>query len=714
MPDGDIHSPARFDSFEVDLRTGELRKGGHRIKLQEQPFRVLSLLLRMPGELVSREDLHQELWPADTFVDFDHGLNSAIARLREALGDSADKPRYIETVAKRGYRFVASLSNQAAVASPGPAPAGPPSEVQPWGERRPYSRKIAVVIVLCLGLVCAIAAWTAHRVNSGSQLSRLEVVPVGSMRGLQATPAFSPDGSLLAFRQSDGVSNMGLYAAAIGGDKPLQLTKDRGDCCPTWSPDGSQIAFLRYSSEKSFSIYIVPALGGTEHRVYNGPAGMAEGLTWSGAARLLVFSESSATNPTRVRISALSLSDSSIHALTDPPPGYLDRNPMYSHDGSRIAFIRSTVAGVSNDIFVMPASGGAPKRLTFDNRPLMGPPAWTADDREIVFSSDRGAATALWRISANGGTPVPVAGPVGAATWPSIPAKKGLLVYDQALSSANIWRFDLKDRTHLEKPPRAIISEKGYKMRPDLSLDGKRIAFESDRLGFWEIWTCNTDGTDCGQVTSLHGSAGRARWSPDGRMLAFEFHPSERGEIYLVEVPGGTPRLIPTIPGADNLSPSWSNDGKWLYFASKRGNEPFQAWKILADGGAPIQLTKNGGISPVESPDGRFLYYSKYEQGGLWRKPLEGGEETEVLRDIPGYQWPNWVVTGEGIYFLKFDQTSLGRVEFLEFTTGKIVPVWNFDRYVGWGLAGSQNGRSIVYIQHEFSESDIMLIKNFR
>src|SRR6516165_12307848 len=137
MPDGDIHSPARFDSFEVDLRTGELRKGGHRIKLQEQPFRVLSLLLKRRGEMVSREDLHQELWPADTYVDFDHGLNSVIARLREALGDSADKPRYIETVAKRGYRFVASLSNHAAAPSQSPEPANTASEVQPSGERRP-------------------------------------------------------------------------------------------------------------------------------------------------------------------------------------------------------------------------------------------------------------------------------------------------------------------------------------------------------------------------------------------------------------------------------------------------------------------------------------------------------------------------------------------------------------------------------------------------
>src|SRR5882762_9302260 len=107
-----IESPAekiRFDVFEVDLRAGELLKQGRKIKLQEQPFRVLFLLLQETGEVVTRDELRQELWPADTFVDFDHGLNSAVARLREALGDSADRPRFIETVAKRGYRFISQV-----------------------------------------------------------------------------------------------------------------------------------------------------------------------------------------------------------------------------------------------------------------------------------------------------------------------------------------------------------------------------------------------------------------------------------------------------------------------------------------------------------------------------------------------------------------------------------------------------------------------------
>ena len=167
-----------------------------------------------------------------------------------------------------------------------------------------------------------------------------------------------------------------------------------------------------------------------------------------------------------------------------------------------------------------------------------------------------------------------------------IPSKSdSTLVYEQNIGKADVWRLDLKDTKHPQKPPFALVSEKGDKMRPELSPDGKKVVFESDRLGFWDIWTCDVDGSRCDQITSLHGTAGRARWSPNGRYLAFEFHPNERSEIYIVEVPGGVPRLLPTIPGSDNLSPSWSRDGKWIYFASKRGAEAFQIWKIPVQGG---------------------------------------------------------------------------------------------------------------------------------
>lgn len=703
-----------FDVFQVDLRAGELRREGRRVKLQEQPFRVLFLLLERAGEVVTREELREKLWPADTFVDFDHGLNSAVARLREALRDSAERPRFIETIAKRGYRFIASLRT----AAPAQDASGIPSETHNRTRLSTWLRiqtpaKMWIGFTFCLASFIALMVWALYRPNSDSQLERIEVVPLIGLRGFQATPAFSPDGTLVAFRQSDGAKNTGIFAAVVGGEKSLQLTSDPGDCCPTWSPDGRQLAFVRYS-DKIVSIFTIPALGGTEHRVYRGPASMAAGLSWSPIASALVFPEANPADPSRSVLSLLSLTDSGTRALTSPPPGWHDHEPAFSPDGTRLAFIRSTIAGVSNDVYVMPAAGGHAKRLTFDNRPIMGPPTWTSDSREIIFSSARGAETGLWRVSATGCIPRPVAGPVGEGTWPSIPAKGDALVYEQGQSKFDIWRLDLKDMKHHARPPSALVSEKGDKMRPELSPDGKKIAFESNRLGFWDIWTCDVDGTSCDQVTSLHGTAGRARWSPNGRYLAFEFHPREQSEIYVAEVPGGLPHLVPSIAGADNLSPSWSRDGKSLYFASKRGTEPFQVWKMPVQGGSPTRMTKNGGISPVESPDGRFLYYSKYEQGGIWRMPLAGGDETEILPGVEGGSWPNWGVSEDGIYFLRFGKFPRVTIDFFEFASGKATPIWALVKEPGWGLSVSSDGKSIVYVQSEFSESNLMLVKNFR
>jgi Tol biopolymer transport system component/DNA-binding winged helix-turn-helix (wHTH) protein len=713
MPDAALSSVVvRFDVFEVDLRAGELRKDGRLVKLQEQPFRVLSLLLERSGEVVTRNELRQNLWPADTFVDFEHGLNSAVARLRVALRDSADRPRFIETVAKRGYRFIFQVDTSPPAIAAAASPVAAPVVDRTWAREHP--RTLAWIAAMpLLVLFGAIGLGALYRKTAVRPLPSIEVAPLVGLRGFQVTPAFSPDGNQVAFRNGDGAHNTGIYTALVGGEKSLRLSSDPGDCCPTWSPDGRQIAFSRYA-DKTFSLVVVPALGGTEHRVYVGPAPMAGGLTWSPNGKFLAFPEAGAADPPRSWISLLSLADYSTRPLTAPPGGSLDAEPAFSPDGSQLAFVRSTVAGVCNDVYVIPTVGGEVRRLTFDHRPIIGPPAWTVDGREIVFSSTRGGPDSLWRISAAGGEPRPVAGPIGEGGWPSIPAKGEQLVYEQVVSKFNIWRLDLKDPKHYQAPPSALVSEKGDKMRPDLSPDGNKIAFESNRLGFWDIWTCTTDGSNCDQVTSLHGTAGRARWSPNGRYIAFEFHPKERSEIYMVEVPGGVPRLLPTLPGADNLSPSWSRDGKWLYFASKRDSEPFQLWKMPIQGGPPIRLTKHGGISGVESSDGRFLYYSKYELGGIWKMPVEGGEETQVLEEVRGASWPNWALTSNGIYFLRFGKSPRVTIQFLDFATGKITPVWTPDKEPGWGLAISRDGKSILYVQGEFAESNIMLVKNFR
>ena len=697
----------RFDVFELDVQAGELLKRGRKIKLQEQPFRVLLQLLQRADGVVTRDELRRELWPADTFVDFDHGLNSAVARLREALGDSAEKPRFIQTVAKRGYRFIAPVESMADKQPEIATAFTPKSRVPP--------RLFWIAATIFLALISSASIWAFYRPHTDGQLAKIEVVPLIGLRGYQATPAFSPDGALVAFRQSGGGNKNGIYAAVVGGEKTVQLTGDPGDCCPTWSPDGRQIAFVRYAGE-SFSILIMPALGGTERRVYRGPDHLGGGLSWSPDGSSIAFSESHSSDPTRAWISALSLSDSSIKVISSPPPGWLDRAPSYSPNGALLAFIRSAVAGVSNDLYVLPTNGGPAKRLTFDHRPMTGSLAWTSDSREIIFASARGAQMGLWAVAASGCIPRPLSGPVGEASWPTIPLRNDhALVYEQGISRWDVWRLDLKDAKHRQKAPFALVSEKGDKMRPELSPDGKKVAFESDRLGFWDIWTCDVNGSRCDQITSLHGTAGRARWSPDGRYIAFEFHPHERSEIYIVEVPGGVPRLLPTIPGSDNLSPSWSRDGKWIYFASKRGGEAFQVWRVPAADGVPEQLTRHGGISPVESVDGRYLYYSKYEQNGIWRMPLHGdGGEVRVLSDMDPDSWPNWALSTEGIYFLKFGKFRHASLAFYDFAENTTHTVWPLEKQAGWGLSLSSDGRSLLYIQDQFAESNLMLVRNFR
>ena len=356
-------------------------------------------------------------------------------------------------------------------------------------------------------------------------------------------------------------------------------------------------------------------------------------------------------------ISLLSVVDSTTRKLTSPSGEEVDYSPAFSPDGLTVAFVRGTRAGAVEDLYVVRTAGGVPTRLTFDKTWIMGSPTWTPDGRDIVFSSARGGLASLWRVSASGGTPRPVAGVGVIASSPSISPKGNQLVYKQSFIKDNISRLNLKDEKHSQGPPAVLNLKKGRNWRPKFSADGKRFAFESVS-GSSEIWACDSDGSNCGPLTSLRGTAGAPRWSPDGRYIAFEFRPKEHTEIYLLEVGGGTPRLLPTLPGSDNGGPNWSRDGKWIYFYSDRGGEPFQLWKVPLDGGPPVQITKNGGVFGAESADGRSLYYSKLEAPGIWKMPLQGGEEKRVLDQAGAEEWSNWALAPNGIYFRDAKQSK--------------------------------------------------------
>jgi DNA-binding winged helix-turn-helix (wHTH) protein len=242
----------RFGTFEADPATGELRKAGRRINLQDQPFRLLLLLLEHPGEVVTRTELREKLW-GETYVDFEEGLNTAVRKLRDALGDSASNPRFIETLPRRGYRFIAPAEIAGGSASP------PPPEPVP--ARRPVRRQ--ALFGLC-GTAVIVAGFLLQ-----AWLFREKPVAIGSSpiqltrdSGLTSEPVISQDGKLLAYtsdRAGDG--NLDIWVQYTSGGEPRRLTNDPADeRQPEISPDGSTVIFR--SERNPPGIYSVPTLGG--------------------------------------------------------------------------------------------------------------------------------------------------------------------------------------------------------------------------------------------------------------------------------------------------------------------------------------------------------------------------------------------------------------------------------------------------------------------
>jgi len=565
-----------------------------------------------------------------------------------------------------------------------------------------------------LVLLSGIGVWRFSRRFSDSPPPTLEVVPLVAMEGEESWPAFSPDGNQVAFTHTGGPKTSGIYTTLIDGERPLRLTDNPDDSNPTWSPDSRQIAFVRGSTE-GLNVYVVPALGGAEHKLHTIPdiSVPQQILNWSPNGKDIAFSESG-PNSYRSWIALLSLTDLNTRPLTSPPADKADWAPAFSPDGSTVAFFRTASPGVLGDLFVLPAKGGEPRQITFDNG-LMNGLAWTKDGHDIVFSSNRGGVSSLWRISASGGTPIPVQGVGTPAYELSISPKGDRLAFTQHYFSDNIWRLDLKDeKSGQGHPVRVTSTRRGLNWRPNFSPDGKKVALESDRSGYSDIWYCDSDGSNCAQLTSLHGVAGTARVSPDGHHIAFEFRRREHEEIYVVEVPGGRPRLVPTFPGAEDGAPNWSRDGHWIYFYSDHEGRPFQLWKVPSKGGPPVRVTKNGGLYAIESDDGRFLYYSKLTEAGIWKMAVAGGEEVRVL-DQPGIWWCNWALTPDGIYFLNGDPPN-GKIKFFDFATRKTISIFALEKpfpFFG-GLAVSPDDKSLLFGQRESSDAYIMLVKNFR
>jgi Tol biopolymer transport system component len=304
----------------------------------------------------------------------------------------------------------------------------------------------------------------------------------------------------------------------------------------------------------------------------------------------------------------------------------------------------------------------------------------------------------------------------------SVAREGSRLAYTDRYSDTNIWRLEAlpaaqKASTRRGSGPSKLITSSRGEDSPQFSPDGKKIVFASNRSGSWELWTCESDGSNPAQLTSFGGSVtGSPRYSPDGKQIAFDSRPAGQADIFIISAEGGRPRRL-TMEDSTDVLPSWSRDGQSIYFSSNRGGDR-QIWKVSAEGGPATQVTRHGGFEAFESSDGRFLYYTKERDvGGIWRVPVEGGEETLLpeLREVRQYRY--WVLTESGIYFVPETTSPRPTINFFNFTTGKVREVAKAERPMFYGPAGlavSPDGHWILYAQEDQTSSDIMLVSNLQ
>ena len=720
----------RFGPFTLDGRSGELRKGPTRLRVPDQSIAILMELVQSPGELVTREALRDRLWPPDTHVDFEAGLNAAVRRLREALDDSADAPRYVETLPRRGYRFIAPVDGTPPAAALAPAAsAGADVSVVtlPEGARVPPRRKLALVI-LVLTLLAA-GAWVALRRNDAAPTVSgvAKPVPITSLPGLEIDPAISPAGNLVAFAwDGERGDNFDIYVCSIDGSSRLRLTTDAApDHLPAWSPDGQRLAFVRVVSGRRVIMEVAAPLGGAERRLFEaGPERDAVafgglhgryGLSWTPDGGHLLFNDRNAS-AFATAIYEYSLEDGRRRQLTSPPANLSDGQPIVSPDGRYLGFVRRNDSDFGGSVFVQKFdrlhTEGEPVQLTFGH--LVRTFDWTADSRSIIH--DSWSENGLWRIGVGGGKSESVLPNIWAGT-PSVARSGAGVAYQNSSRDSNIWELPTPPSPTREPSGDAtfrLIASTSGDTDPQFSPDGTRIAFGSSMSGHRQLWVANRDGSGSKRLTNFEGGwLGSPSWSADGQWITFDATRNKAWNLYIVPANGGPIRPL-TSDAFNNVRPSWSLDGQWIYFGSDRtGN--WQIWKIPSAGGTAEQVTRGGGMEPVVSPNGRSVYYAKQAEQGIWEVPAEGGQEVQIVNQ--GREL-NFDVADTGIFMMDVSTKPQATVEMFSFssrqltTVARLPPGLQFSN-TSW-LRVSRDGRAMLYVQYDQWRSDIEMLPGIR
>jgi Tol biopolymer transport system component/DNA-binding winged helix-turn-helix (wHTH) protein len=672
MEKHDQTASLRFGVFEVDPRSGELRKAGARIKLQDQPFKVLLALLQRPGEVITREELRARVWPDDSFGAFDHGVNVAIAKLRSALGDSAETPRYVETLHRRGYRFVFPMTapasspdersaplSRAAEQRAGPSESGPAAGYlgghagnsstavgQTYG-----SRWLAIASIAIVAAVAAAFAGTSLRHRPAATVSPLATnlnITRVTHNGNVAYVAISPDGRYMAYALRDK-AGLGLWLRLLGTQTDTQILPPapRDFRGVTFSPDGTQLFFAR-SSPQDFAyrdLFSMPVLGGTP--------------------RLLTKN--------------------------------VDSPVSFSPDGRQILFIRKNAARNTAQVFVANSDGAAERLLrTVDKAgsTWQNGGAWSPDGRTVVTSAgywrDQ-SGSELDAFSLSDGSLKKIYASdqmIGRPVW--LPEGDAIVAeMEDKHNHSQIWLFP-----YPQGEPRPITHDlEDYHEFIDASRDGKKIAAIA-----WK--TINNifvfpagDAAHGRQITFGEQDIDSATPLPSGRILIHEAENPD-GELWTMNADGTQRVLFSSLRGISFVS----RCGSYVVFLSQE-NSKTSLIRTDTDGLHPQTLTTGGLWSPSCSPSGGPIYYADWvaRPQRLLRIPVAGGEPTQI-GEVPGKQLIGTLAISPDGRFLAFpfqDQNDEARSTLFVIPSRGGPPIKTFPNVLG-AVQWSPNSCCIV------------------